>query len=94
MRPENSWSVYLDEEKRLYWEGEAGSVHHHEPGTGWWRRFKAGFIGLFPLEKYFELHPIKIKLSVDMLTREYFIKVQGVHWIPSDLIGLCRINLH
>ena len=54
MRPENSWKVHLDGDNRLFWEGEAGSeLHHHEPDTTWWRRFKAGFIGLFPMEKYF-----------------------------------------
>ena len=54
MRPENRWAVNLNENQHLYWEGETGSEsHHHEPETGWWRRFKSGFIKLFPLEKHF-----------------------------------------
>jgi putative cardiolipin synthase len=52
MLPENSWAVNLNEDHSLYWEGAGSELHHHEPDTSWWRRFKSGFIGLFPLEKY------------------------------------------
>lgn len=51
MSPDNSWRVSLDEAGNLQWSSR-GETWSHEPATGWWRRFKAGFFGLLPLESY------------------------------------------
>jgi putative cardiolipin synthase len=55
MLPENSWQVMQDENGKLEWIGlESGEMirYSHEPSTTVWRRFKSGFLSLFPLEKY------------------------------------------
>ncbi len=55
MQPRNSWQVTLDERNRLLWQTErdgARLTSRHEPDTGFWRRFKAAFIALWPIEKY------------------------------------------
>jgi len=51
MRPENSWAVERGPDGVLRWVGES-AVYAHEPQTGFWTRFKAGLIGLLPIEKY------------------------------------------
>jgi putative cardiolipin synthase len=56
MAPVNSWRVVLDADDDPLWitensDGEA-SESRSDPETSWLRRRKAGFIGLFPLEKY------------------------------------------
>jgi cardiolipin synthase C len=52
MAPANSWQVGKDDNGRLHWSSDGGTVWTHEPATGWWRRFKSGLIGLLPVEKY------------------------------------------
>jgi len=50
LRPENSWQVVLDDHGKVAWP--AANPTGHDPSTSWWRRVRAGFIALFPLEKY------------------------------------------
>lgn len=52
MQPGNSWRVVAAGEGGLQWIGRDG-VHEHEPDAGFWRRFKAGWLRLLPLEKYY-----------------------------------------
>jgi len=52
MQPDNSWEVLRDEGGALQWRASDG-IHHHEPATSWWRRFKAALVGLLPIEKYY-----------------------------------------
>ena len=55
MKPENSWRVMLGEQGSLRWIDERGGVvtyYDHEPETGFWRRFRSGFLSLLPIEKY------------------------------------------
>ncbi|MEX2481446.1 MAG: phospholipase D-like domain-containing protein [Gammaproteobacteria bacterium] len=52
MQPANSWQVELDDNGALQWTGRDG-VYDREPATGLWRRFKARFWRLFPIEKYY-----------------------------------------
>lgn len=56
MQPRNSWQLTLDERNRLLWRTErdgAPIASRHEPDSGFWRRFKAAFLALWPIEKYF-----------------------------------------
>jgi len=51
--PEKAWEVFLDEKGRLRWRGiENGAevIYKKEPRTSWWKRFKAGFMGLLPIK--------------------------------------------
>ena len=55
MQPENSWRVVLDEQGQLRWIDRTGGTEtelSQDPETGFWRRFRAGLIALFPIEKY------------------------------------------
>ncbi len=52
MAPENSWRVTRDEDGDVIWTSDTGEHVAQEPETGWWRRFKSGFLTLFPLERY------------------------------------------
>ena len=56
MAPMNSWHVVLDSDDDLLWVSETAdgrrSESRSDPGTSWFRRRQAGFIALFPLEKY------------------------------------------
>jgi putative cardiolipin synthase len=51
--PRYTYRVELDERERLRWqyqhEGES-RTYTSEPGAGFWRKFKAGFYGLLPLD--------------------------------------------
>jgi len=53
VQPENSYRVTLDENGEMIWvtqdEGKE-VVYHHDPQSTWWQRFKAGFIGILPVE--------------------------------------------
>ena len=51
MAPDNSWHVTMDEAGNTQWASR-GETWTHEPATGWWRRFKAKFFALIPLERY------------------------------------------
>ncbi|MEE4379018.1 MAG: phospholipase D family protein [Candidatus Competibacteraceae bacterium] len=56
MAPENSWRVMLDDQGDLVWitqENGVEQIIYGDPEVSAWRRFKADFISLFPLEKYF-----------------------------------------
>jgi putative cardiolipin synthase len=55
MQPQNSWQVVLDEQGRTVWitQQDGHEVRsYQEPAQSGWKRFKADFIALFPLEKY------------------------------------------
>jgi cardiolipin synthase C len=56
MQPVNSWHLVLDADGDPLWITEnadgAASESRSDPETSWLRRQKAGFIALFPLEKY------------------------------------------
>ena len=48
-----TYRVALDESGQLQWHydyGEASKIYTSEPGAGFWRRFKAGFFRLLPIE--------------------------------------------
>jgi putative cardiolipin synthase len=47
----NSWRVEIDGGRGVTWN-DAQNRFRHEPATSWWLRTKAGFVALFPLEKY------------------------------------------
>jgi putative cardiolipin synthase len=52
---ENSWRVRIDDEGRLQWtsrENGVERVEYSEPDANAWIQLQAGFISLFPLEKY------------------------------------------
>ena len=51
MSPDNSWSVSTGPNGALQWVGP-DETYGHEPDTGFWLRFKAGFFELLPIEKY------------------------------------------
>jgi putative cardiolipin synthase len=51
--PPFTYRVVLDEDGRIEWRYEAESevsTYDREPDTGFWRRFKAGFYRLLPIE--------------------------------------------
>ena len=55
MQPDNSWQVVLDGQGQVRWiQREEAAVTRlpREPETGFWRRFRAGLIARFPIEKY------------------------------------------
>jgi hypothetical protein len=55
MQPDNRWQVALDRQGQVRWiqRDEAALTRlAHEPATGFWRRFRAGLIAFFPIEKY------------------------------------------
>jgi len=53
VKPENSYRVMLDKKDNLIWTTTIDGkkvVYHNEPEAGTWKRFKAGFIEILPLE--------------------------------------------
>ncbi len=51
MAPENAWRLRLDENEDLAWESSDGTLTR-QPAQSFWRRFKNGIFGLFPLEQH------------------------------------------
>ena len=51
MAPENAWQLHLDDQNRLRWESEDGTLGT-QPDQNFLRRFKSGIFGLFPLEEH------------------------------------------
>ena len=51
MSPENAWRLRLDENDNLAWESSDGTLTR-QPAQSFWRRFKNGIFGLFPLEQH------------------------------------------
>ena len=51
MSADNGWSVSTGPNGSLQWAGPDDTCEQ-EPETGFWLRFKAGFFGLLPIEKY------------------------------------------
>jgi putative cardiolipin synthase len=50
----HTFEVVLDEKDRIRWVDRAGNseiILDKEPQTSWWRRFQAGFYGIFPIEE-------------------------------------------
>jgi hypothetical protein len=55
MQPANSWPVVLDGQGQVrssQRDEAAVTWLPREPETGFWRRFRAGLIARFPIEKY------------------------------------------
>lgn len=55
MQPQNSWRVALDDNRRVVWIDDRHGTEvslGREPQVGAWRRFWAGLIAAFPIEKY------------------------------------------
>jgi cardiolipin synthase C len=50
--PTHTYELFLNEDGKLRWrawEDDQEIILDREPKTGWWQRFKAGFLGLMPI---------------------------------------------
>ena len=51
MAPDNAWQLALNEEDRLSWMSDDGTLTR-QPAQSFWRRVQNGIFGLFPLEQH------------------------------------------
>lgn len=51
MAPDNAWQLALNEEGRLSWISDDGTLTR-QPAQSFWRRVQNGIFGLFPLEQH------------------------------------------